>query len=357
MKKVLILNTTGMGYEGISYVILNYINKMKLDGISLHVVTCPTTKPEMEEKIRRVAEVHMLPKKKQGIKDYLKALAKLLNDKYDVIHIHGNSGMMFFEVMLAKLKGVKKIIVHSHNTTCDHIALHKLLKRPMKWLATDLVACSRAAGEWLYGKSRFTVLNNAIDLQRFAFDDNERGAYRAEFGVGDSFVFGHIGHFTEQKNHEFLIDIFEQIHKLNDKAKLILVSVGPRFDRIMEKVRLLGLDSSVIFAGQRSDVDKLYQAFDVFLLPSLWEGLPLVMLEAQAAALPVVVSDAVTADAKCTDRVKYLSLESAEEWARAALESAEKYKDRTIDVFSSISDAGFNIEKEAQTLRNIYLGE
>lgn len=356
MKNVLVLNTTGMGYEGISSVIMNYIENMDLSGISLNVAVVPTTKPELIERIEKIAAVHLLPQKKQDTKGYMKELSKLLKSGIDVFHIHGNSGMMFMEVMAAKRCHVKKIIVHCHNTTCDHLFVSNVLKHPMKWFSDELVSCSEASGKWLYGKSRHTVLNNAINIERFAFNEAVRNECRNEFGVDGEVLFGHIGHFTEQKNHGFLIDIFAEIHKKNANTKLLLVSIGPKMDEIRKKVSELGLDDSVIFAGQRSDVDRIYQALDLFIMPSKWEGLPVVMLEAQAAALPLVVSDVITRDAECTDRVTYLSLEdSSENWAKTALEKAEKYSDRGVDVKTPISSAGFDIKQQAEELKEIYL--
>ncbi len=358
MKKILILNTTGMGYEGISSVIMNYIENMDLDQISLNVAVVPTTKPELIERIEKRATAYLLPKKKQDTKGYIRELTKLLKTGIDVFHIHGNSGMMLMEVLIAKRCHIKNIIVHCHNTTCDHPLISNILKHPMKWFSNELISCSTASGKWLYGKSRHIVLNNAINIDRFTFNKEIRNNCRKEFEISDEILIGHIGHFTEQKNHNFLIDIFMEIHKSNSNTKLLLVSIGPKMEEIKKKVSDLGLSDSVIFAGQRSDVDRIYQAIDLFLMPSKWEGLPVVMLEAQAAALPLVVSDVITRDAKCTDRVTYLSLnDSPASWAETVLEQTEKFSDRTADVKTQIAEAGFDIKIQAAKLKEIYFKE
>lgn len=356
MRKVLILNTVGMGYEGISSVILNYIEHMNRTELSFTIMTCPATPPELKTRIQKSAEIYCIPKKKKNPKGYLQGLLSVMRRGYDVIHIHGNSGMMLPEVLLARQVGIKKIIVHCHNTTCDHLILNKVMKHPMKLLATDLVACSKAAGRWLYGTSSFMVLNNAIDLAVFSFCEKKRTMFRKKFGIGNEFVIGHIGHFTWQKNHTFLIDIFAEYHKRDAAAKLLLLSDGPRWKEIQKKVRRLHLEDNVIFAGGRWDAAEIYSAMDMFLLPSLWEGLPFVMLEAQANGLPLLVSDVITQDAKCTERTVYFDLNrGAAAWAEQ-IQKIRALDDRRLeDVTDAIRNRGFDIRREADVLREIYL--
>ena len=167
---------------------------------------------------------------------------------------------------------------------------------------------------------------------------------------------GHIGHFTEQKNHFFLIDVFAAFHKLEPNSKLLLISDGPRFQQVQEKVAQLGLQDAVIFAGRRSDVAGIYSAMDLFILPSCWEGLPLVMVEAQMNGLPLLVSDAVTSAAKCTDRVWYKSLEDGtQSWAETLLKLKNQRFDRQKGFRGIIAEKGFDIQAEAEKLRQLYL--
>lgn len=355
MKKVLVINTIGLNYEGITSVIFNYSSYMCLTDMQLEFVAFDNINPDLKKKFKNIGAVHVLPNRKKNFKGYIKALHLLLKRKYDVIHIHGNSGTMVIETLFARLHGISKIMIHSHNTTCNHIIIHKILRVPMLWFATDYLACSDIAGKWLYGNKKYIVLNNAINLNTFSYNECVRAQVRNELEVGEELLIGHMGHFTEQKNHTFLIDVFNEYHKLDSLAKLLLVSAGPKFDEIKDKVHSLGLQDVVIFAGRRSDPERLYQAMDLFILPSMWEGLPVVMLEAQAAGLPVLASDAITAEAKCTSRTVYMSLlDGAKKWAEEIKTIANRKFDRKESVDFELKKYGFDIEQEAAVLRDIY---
>lgn len=356
MRKVLVINTIGLNYEGITSVIFNYSSHLSLNKIQLEFVVYENTSSEIKNRFKKIGKIHILPHRKKYFCRYIKGLQTLLKQNYDVIHIHGNSGTMAAEVLCAKLSGISKILIHSHNTACSHKILHTFLKRPMMQLATDYIACSDKAGKWLFGNKKYTVLNNAINIDAFMYNEKVRNQVRNELGLDDEFLIGHIGHFTEQKNHTFLIDIFSEYQKLDSTAKLLLVSDGPGFDKIKCKVNALRLSESVIFAGRRNDPQRLYQAMDLFILPSLWEGLPVVALEAQASALPVLLSDVITSEAKCTSRTFYVSLSSgAKTWADKIYTLKNRNYKRTMDVEQEIRSHGFDIKYEAKTLESIYL--
>lgn len=357
MKKVLIINTIGFGYEGISSVIFNYLCTMDTKDIAIDLVVYSDTPKSMVEQISEFVQPIELPFRKDSLINYLMALKVKIGEKgYDIVHIHGNSGTMLIEVLLAKYMRVKKIIVHVHNTKSDHPVINKLLKYPMYFLATDHIACSHAAGEWLYGRRKYVVLNNAIELKKFEFNQKQRDQMRKEFICENKYVIGHIGNFVEQKNHTFLIDIFQEYHAFNKDAYLLLGGTGPKIEDIKEKVKKLKLGDSVKFLGSINKPEKVYQAMDLFLFPSLWEGLPVVMLEAQANGLPVIASDVITREAKCIDSTKYVSLSSnVADWIKVISDSSlnERYDQNKIK--KSFSNQGFDIENEAIKLREIYL--
>lgn len=357
MKKVLIVSLTGLRLEGITSVILNYASHMNRDGLELAFTAFGKTPEVVRNKFEALGTVYDLPDRKKNTVAYVRNLSKLLkSNHYDVIHVHGNSGTMLIEAVLARTYGIKRVILHCHNTTCNHPLLNKVMTPFMKWMATDCVACSIPAGEWLYGDSLFTVFHNAIDLEKYSFDTKARQDLREEFGVGNEILIGHIGHFTEQKNHLFLIDAFEAFHKKQSASKLLLVSDGRLFDNVKKKVQMLGLEDSVIFAGRRADCDRLYQTMDLFVLPSKWEGLSLVTVEAQASSLPTLVSAAVPAEARCTNLVEWLDLEEgAEKWAEKMAQMMEKSIDRTVSRQKELGAAGFDIRQEAEKLRELYL--
>lgn len=357
MKKILIINTIGLGYEGISNVIYNYGFHMNKEGLELNILAPLNVRDSVEERFSQIGKVIKISRRNSDLKRYVCALSKLLKaNRYDVIHIHGNSGTMLIEVLLAKMTSVKKIIVHCHNTTCSHLILNQLLKVPMILLSDCLMACSEDAGKFLYGKKDFVVLNNAIDIKKFSYNEQVRTLIRKELGIKDELTIGHIGNFIEQKNHSFLIDVFDELHKMKPNSKLLLVSDGPLIDLIRVKVENLQLENDVIFAGRRTDIEKLYQAMDIFVLPSLWEGLPLVSLEAQSEGLLVLTSVNVTSNARCTDLFEQLELEKgAKVWAEKIEEMICKAIDRNKDRKEQMREYGFDIEYECEKLRKIYM--
>lgn len=354
-KIILINNTVGMGNEGMSHVILNYLQHMDTTSMELHFTATDDIDPYIKSVLERYGIVHYVPLKAENLLGYLKRLWKIMTLRTDVLHIHGNSGTMLIEVLLAKLCGVKNIIIHAHSTRTNHPILNSLLKVPMMYLADTCIACSKAAGDWLYGKHPYIVLNNAIDLSKFRYSEDAREKYRTEFGVKEEFLIGHIGHFTPPKNHFFLIDVFYEFHKLEPNSKLLLISDGPRFEQVKQKVSELGLQDAVIFAGRRNDIAGIYSAMDMFTLPSNWEGLPLVLVEAQANGLPILASDVITEDAICTDRFVYKSLKDGPEaWAQQLLQIRDCHYDRKTNTHPDISTKGFDIHTEAEQLRKIY---
>ena len=355
MSKILIVNTIGLGFEGISSVIVNYISHMDRSGLAFDFIAQPDIREDFKKIIEPLGNVIIIPERKQNIRGYIAGLNHVLKNRYDVIHIHGNSGTMAIEAFLAKVYHVKKIIVHSHNTECAHHMVNQILKPIMKSLSTDWLACSEAAGKWLYGSKKFTVLNNAIDLERFHFKQQVREECRAEFGLKNEFVIGHIGNFIEQKNHGFLIEVFREFHKKNANSRLLLASDGPLMDEIQRKTVEYGLKDAVIFAGRRKGVERLYCAMDVFVFPSLWEGLPVVMLEAQAAGLPILVSNNITQEAKYTENVFYKDLgDGAESWS-CKIEEIKELDMKRGEVKSMLGQCRFDIRNEAMRLRNIYI--
>lgn len=357
MKKILIINTVGFRYEGITSVILNYLRAMNRENLDISFLTYADTHQQLKEELDQLGRRVEVPNRKQNVRGYMNCLYRILAEGYDVLHVHGNSGTMLIETVLAKLRGVKKIIVHTHSTSTNHPFVNAVLKHPMMWLADECLACSSAAGEWLYGKHPYRVLNNAIDLEKYHFDPEKREAYRKEFQVQpEEFLIGHIGHFTPQKNHFFLFEIFQACYAQNSNAKLLLVGEGPDQVAVREKVQEAGLEERVIFAGRREDAWALYSAMDLFLLPSRWEGLPLVALEAQANGVPVLMSTVVTEDAKCTEAVFYAPLtETAPEWAGRIADIQQKDMPRASADVGAIAKRGFDIFQEAEKLRRIYL--
>lgn len=235
---------------------------------------------------------------------YIESIRKLLLGNYDVVHLHTSYWKRLLIEQIAMECKIPKVIVHSHNTQID-IADEEKRKEAEKihWelrekfdisLATDFCACSWAAADWLFGpkipKEKINILHNAIDVEKFVFNQAIRDKYRKLMELEDSFVIGHIGRFSAQKNHDFLINVFYEVNKELVNAKLMLVGEGPLENFVREKVERLGLTDKVSFLGQRQDIPQLLQAMDVFCLPSQFEGLPISLIEAQASGLMCITS-------------------------------------------------------------------
>ena len=258
---------------------------------------------------------------------------------YDVVHSHLDWYMNSYVCFLAMLAGVKKRIAHHHQAYTaqepvegpktrlvslpNHLVknfLCVLFRIPCKLFATHWLACGEAAaingwGRRALKKGKVMILPNAIDPDRFKFNAKQRNEVRARYGISDDdFVVGHVGRFFPQKNHEFLIDIFAELHKQMANAKLLLLGKGPLQEHIQQKVEKLGLSRCVIFAGLQRDPASFYTAMDVFCFPSLWEGLPLTLVEAQYSGLPCVMSDAVPRETAITDKVFTLSIDDVKPW-------------------------------------------
>lgn len=357
-KKILIINTIGLYFEGISTVIYNYVSSMDRSDFEIDFLTFAPVDTRIRERFEKLGNIVVVPNRKADVKGYVKALNRILRAGYDVIHVHGNSGTMVIEAFLARLHRVTRILVHCHNTKCSHPLLNKFLTPVMKVLATDLIACSRASGDWLYGKSKYLVLNNAIDIQKYEFDPTAREEVRNAFQIGDAMLIGHIGAFLEAKNQPYLVDVFADFHRRYPNSKLMLVSDGPKLEDVKRQVELLELKDSVIFTGRRPDVQRLYQAMDVFVMPSRWEGLGLVLLESQASGLPVLASDRITREASCTDRICFLSIDQAPAvWADKLMELTDEKIDRIDGIAQQLRRHGFDIQTEAAKLRSIYAYE
>ena len=279
-----------------------------------------------------------------------------MHPEYRVVHGHMES-FGFLYSRSAKKAGVPTIIAHSHNALIEPTLkgrIKSIMNKPWKCYANVLFACSEKAGKFMFGDSDFTVINNGICCEDFVFNENTRAQYRSEMGLEGKTVIGHIGRFEPQKNHCFLVEIFAEYANKHENAVLLLVGEGHLLDEVKNKVRSLNLDDKVRFLGVRSDTAELYQAMDVFVLPSLFEGLPVVGVEAQSAGLPMLVSDTVTEELCITDLVEMMPLsEATYKWSEKIDYMIRTKKRR--NTLEEMNRAGFNIRKTADFLQNFYM--
>jgi len=268
-----------------------------------------------------------------------------------------------FPLYGAKKSGVGVRIAHSHSTTNKKEWKKNLMKNALKPFskiyATDYFACSRLAGRWLFGNKAYNrgevhLLNNAIEVDNFLYNEKVRLKKRKELSIKkNTLVIGHIGRFVKQKNHEFLLDIFKEIHEKEPNSILLLAGTGPLLEDIKKKVEELDLTDNVKFLGQRNDANELYQAMDIFLLPSLYEGLPVVGVEAQAAGLLCILSTSMTEETKILSTTKFVSLDqSSKDWAEIILKEYSNFT-RT-NTLKEIQKNGFDIKTEAKKLEKKY---
>ncbi len=348
---------------GVEAVIMNYYKNIDKSKIQFDIICdSDSTNIPYKEIESLGGKVILIPPYQKAIQ-YHKELKKVLKEgNYKIVHSH-ISTMSLFSLFAAKCAGVPIRICHSHSTTNKKEKKKNIMKqvlRPFsKVFANTYFCCSELAGRWLFGnkvydKGNVFLLNNAIDLDSFKYNEKIRKNKRKELGIkDDTIVIGHLGRFVTQKNHTFLIDIFNEIHKKEENTLLVLAGQGPLMDEIKEKVKKLGLDNYVKFLGQRNDANELYQAFDVFLLPSLYEGLPVVGVEAQAAGLLCVLSDDMTKETKAIASTIFMSLECpAIVWAEKILTALDSYERK--DTTEEMSTNGYDIKKEAQKLVKKY---
>ena len=279
------------------------------------------------------------------------------NPEYKIVHVHTYS-IGYFCLKAAKKAGIPVRIAHSHNneTVHDSKYLFKLALQKIYTIhATDLFACSAEAGKYLFKDKPFRVLKNAIDSQQFIANENTRREVRQELGLENKFVIGHVGRMHPQKKQHFLIDVFAEIKKKKPNAELILVGTGPLEEKVRSKVADKGLTESVHFLGNRKDMNRIYQAMDVFVFPSLFEGLGIVAIEAQAAGVPIVCSEGLPPETDITPIYRKLLLsDGAEKWANAALEMAQNPKAHT-NMQQYVIDAGFDMDAIAKYMESYYL--
>lgn len=349
---------TEMNYGGVEMVVMNYYLHMDHSRYQFDFFALEGSEVPQREEIERLGgRVYIVPKYTH-LKSYIHEVTALLKENgYPIVHSQMNA-LSVFSLYAAKKAGVPIRIAHSHSTAGKGETKKNIVKnllRPFsKCFPTQLFACSEMAGDWLYGRNaHYEIVNNAIDLSKFTYHPEIRNDVRRELGIEGKFVVGHIGRFCYQKNHDFLIDIFKEIHDKCSNAVLIMAGEGELEPHIREKVAQMGLSDCVKFLGVRRDAPRLYQAMDVFLLPSRYEGLPVVGVEAQAAGLPLITTDLVTKETKILASTRFLnSADSVSLWADAVLDSVKGYERH--DTAQEMRQAGFDIEAEAQKLMERY---
>lgn len=307
-----------LAVNGISAVIMNYVKYMDLNKFDITILAGAPVAELYQTDCRRLGvSIAILPERKTSSVSYYAALYRRLRcSHYDIFHIHGNSATITLELLIAAMCRVPVRIAHSHNTRCTCTAVHRLLSPVFPHIYTHAFACGTDAGRWLFGSRHFDVIPNGFLTEQFCFHEQLRNKTREKYQLKNRFVIGHIGRFNSQKNQPFLLEIFRSAAAMRDDICLMLAGDGPDYQDTMELIRSHPYKDRIIVCGETAHPEEFYAAMDIFALPSLYEGFPVVLLEAQINGLPCLVSDTVTREVRIGNRVRYISLqESAETWA------------------------------------------
>lgn len=350
---------TTLNRGGLETMLLNYYRSIDRDKVQFDFLLHRDEKSDYEDEVLSMgANVYRVPALNPFSPVYYKALDKFFSEHhYDIVHSHLDC-MSAFPLAVAKKHGVPHRFAHAHNINQD-----KDFKYPVKLVSkkiipafsTELFACSNEAGKWMFSCNEFAIINNAIDAKKYVYNPLLYSTIKKELNIENKFVIGHVGRFNPQKNHTFLIKMFSILLKEIPEACLLLIGDGNGKEAATALVKSLNISDSVLFLGVRADIPRLLQAVDVFVFPSIYEGLSLATVEAQAAGLPCVLSDSIPHECKITENVEFISLEcSAKQWAARILKYQGYQKS---DTYDAISKAGFDISENAKNLQEFYLNK
>ncbi|MDD7516839.1 glycosyltransferase [Ruminococcus flavefaciens] len=360
MKKVLIV-VKNLPVGGISNVIFSYYSAMQTvakNEIKMDFAAGNPIDSRYKAMIKKGGSRLYLTNKDKNPLAYVLRIASIVRKSgYKTVHVHGNSAMLIPDLLGARLGGAKCIISHAHSTMCNHPKLNNLIKPLFHLLYTHSLACSKAAGKWMFGNRPFIVMKNGLVTEDYRFNKQIREKTRASLNIGDRYVIGHIGHFNYSKNHEALIDIFMKYHRQFPDSMLLLIGDGEDKPHIIKKVSEYGLENDVIFYGVSTNVSQLLMAMDCLVLPSRFEGLPCTLVEAQAAGLPCIASTNVPREAKMSENFDFINTADHKGWIKS-LEKMRSASDRTEASrknIISLTKEGYDIYNAAEVLKDIYL--
>jgi len=347
---------------GISTVVLNYDRFIDRSAIQFDIaLTVPTVGHNARKLEELGAKIHFLPLKSDGIGAFRRALEKLLQEeKYDALHVH-ESETCYVALQVAKKLGIRCRIAHSH-TSSPWEGVKGEIRRLSGCVlnyhyATHVIGCGKLAGErvfgkWNMGRPKAMVLPNAIDTQKFSYDEAVRREVRQELQLEGKYVLGMVGRLCMEKNYPFALELVSRLRQQLPKCMLVIAGNGEEEENIKNRIRQLDISDHVLLLGRRGDAERLYQAFDVFLLPSFTEGFPVAAVEAMAAGLPVLLSDVITRELEFGSAVRYLPLDDSDGWVREIL-AWQKDEGRSLRQREP-RENNLDIRQTAKLLEDIY---
>ncbi|MCI8527868.1 MAG: glycosyltransferase family 1 protein [Lachnospiraceae bacterium] len=338
---------------GVGQIILNYFDNMPGEEYEISIITQDLVSELYKKKFEvRNFKIYKVPSKRESLYKNMKDMYDIMkSNKFNIVHAHMTL-TNFFPLVVAKMCGIGIRISHSHLAQ-KHTISSRFMAMISRWVATDYFACGVEAGKYLFGKKKFVIMNNAININDYRFNLSIRMEEREKYGVeSDERIVGHIGRFSKQKNHMFLLNVFTQMYQQNNKLKLLLVGDGELLIDVKKEVEKRNISNHVIFTGAISDVHRKIQMMDLFILPSLYEGLSIAAVEAQVNGLPCVLSNRVSIETKINSNVEFYPLEgSLELWIKACM---NKIFEKRIES-DEIINTGFDIQEEADKLHKFYI--
>ena len=348
-----------MDRAGLENMLMNYYRHIDRERIQFDFLTHRDCDGAYDREIRELGgNIYHAPRLyPQNLNKYNQFMTSFFYEhpEYRIIHSHIDA-MSYFVLLTAQKNNVPVRIAHSHSSKLEldyKFIIKRYGRKKLPGVATECCACGKAAGKFMFPKGDFGIIRNAIELKKFQYNPEVRDDVRIKLGLNGKFVIGHVGRYCKIKNQLFLLDVFSEIKKIKSESILILVGKGPDEQLIRNKINKLKLEDSVILLIDRSDVDRLYQSFDIFVLPSLFEGVPVVGIEAQANGLPCIVSDKISEEIMITQNIQSMSIKApAREWANKIVSCN---LERNSNSIQELSYAGYDIESEAKKLQNWYL--
>lgn len=353
---------------GVGSVVYNYLSHMQLSDFNIDLLIFDSdSKDESKEIEKFVAlgcNIIIISHRNRGYKKHFADFKTIIDkNKYDIIHCHMGIWSAPY-LLISKIKGVPVRIAHSHIANEEYAGVKKILlklfKPILRFSVTDKFACGIDAGKFLWGSlDGVYIMNNAVDVESFEFSKGKRDMIRNQLSIADDvYLIGHVGRFCYQKNQEFIIDIAQNIDKYHKKCIFVLIGTGENLASVQRIIHEKKLEEKFLLLGYRNDVSAQMNAMDCFVLPSRYEGLPVVAIEAQANGLPILLSNKISSETKILEESKFLSINgNASEWCSYISKLSTPTWDRRIVAKAAIKKAGFDINLESQKLYCFYKGK
>lgn len=369
-KEIRVLVSAPLGVGGVTNMMINIQRHLDRKTINFDYLVFHDRKEPCEDIVRKmgsnklvasVDDFKLRPLRRILRVNEIRKICKAHNVKF--LHYNADSPADLMNIIGARLGGVKYVTIHSHNagfgTAGKGIKITSFILKPfIPLFCNNFIGCSELAARFIFPKSiikgeKYSILPNGIELQKYSFDLTVRSAMRGKLRLDNKFVVGHAGRFNTQKNHSFLLDVFKEVYRKDHSSVLLLFGVGELTEKMKEKANRLGIADAVIFYGASNEMEKMWQAMDVFVMPSLHEGLPVTGIEAQASGLPCIFADTITKEVALTEKTEFLSLnDSCEKWADRILAYKGSKRDSDISV---LKEAGYDIQDTAKTIQDLYV--